>query len=102
MLPVEDGKFLNYHGITVDVAGFSDALESLKNVDIVTGYTAYDDPSTGKTYILHIGKHFGWATIMTNRYLSQPTTRANGFQVTFHYAIPAERVPMVFTILKQR
>jgi hypothetical protein len=54
MLPVEDGKFLNYHGITVDVAGFSDALESLKNVDIVTGYTAYDDPSTGKTYILHI------------------------------------------------
>jgi hypothetical protein len=30
--------------------------ESLKNVDIVTGYTAYDDPSTGKTYILHIAQ----------------------------------------------
>jgi hypothetical protein len=39
-----------------EVVGFSDALPSLQNVEIVTGYAAYDDPTTGKTYILHIAQ----------------------------------------------
>jgi hypothetical protein len=74
-------QILNYHGITVDVAGFSDALESLKNVDIVTGYTAYDDPSTGKTYILHIAQALWLGHDHDESLLCPNQLRANGFQV---------------------
>ena len=74
-------KILRYHGITVDVAGFSDALESLQNVDIVTGYTAYDDPSSGKTYILHIAQALWLGPDHDESLLCPNQLRANGFQI---------------------
>jgi hypothetical protein len=39
-----------------EVVGFSDELPSLKDVEIVTGYAAYDDLATSTTYILHIAQ----------------------------------------------
>jgi hypothetical protein len=39
-----------------EFVGFSDALPSLQNAEIVTGYATYDDPATGKTNILHIAQ----------------------------------------------
>ena len=47
---------LERSGVTCDVIGFSDKIESLSGVEIVTGYTAYDDPISGNVYILHIAQ----------------------------------------------
>ena len=46
----------------VDVTAFSEHLDTMKNVPIVTAATAYDDPGTGITYILILGKPFLWET----------------------------------------
>jgi hypothetical protein len=40
----------------VDVSAFSEHLDTLKNVPIVTAATAYDDPVSGTTYILILGQ----------------------------------------------
>jgi hypothetical protein len=40
----------------VDVSAYSEQLETLKSVPVVTAATAYDDPSDGTTYILILGQ----------------------------------------------
>lgn len=41
-----------YTGRVCDVIPFSERYEPLKNVDIVTAATAWDDPESGETVIL--------------------------------------------------
>jgi hypothetical protein len=44
----------------VDVTAFSEQLDTVRNVPIVTAATAYDDPSTGVLYILILGQAILW------------------------------------------
>ena len=47
---------LNYTRRTADVYAYDKSIEPIENVPIVCGASAYDDPKTGKTYILIINE----------------------------------------------
>ena len=52
---------LNYTRCTADVHAYDKSIQPIENVPIVCGATAYDDPKTGRTYILIIneGLYYG-------------------------------------------
>jgi hypothetical protein len=72
---------LHLNDIQCEVVGFSDALPSLHNVEIVTGYAAYDEPTTGKTYILHIAQALWLGTEHEASLICPNQLRSNGLQV---------------------
>ena len=43
---------INYITITVDIYPYDSSYTPIQNVPIISGATAYDDPSTGQTYVL--------------------------------------------------
>jgi hypothetical protein len=63
---------------TVDVSGFSEQLETLKNVPIVTAATAYDDPNTGITYILIMGQAIYMGDTLQHSLICPNQLRARG------------------------
>jgi hypothetical protein len=71
---------LHYHDIQCDVAPFSDALPSLQNIDVVTGYTAYDDPNTNKTTILVVSQALWLGPTHDESLLCPNQLRANGIE----------------------
>jgi hypothetical protein len=74
-------SILHMTDLQCEVVGFSDELPSLKDVDIVTGYAAYDDPATGKTYILHIAQALWLGHNHAASLICPNQLRSNGLRV---------------------
>jgi len=66
---------------TVDVSGFSDTLDTLRNVPIVTAATAYDNPADGTTYILILGQAIYMGDKMQYSLICPNQLRARGLIV---------------------
>jgi hypothetical protein len=62
----------------VDVSAFSESLETMKNVPIVTAATAFDDPRTGTMYILILGQDIYMGEQMQSTLICPNQLRANG------------------------
>jgi hypothetical protein len=66
---------------TVNVSAFTDSHEPLTNVPIITAATAYDEESTGTTYILILGQAIYLGNQMKNSLICPNQLRANGLVV---------------------
>ncbi len=66
---------------TVNVSAFTDTHEPLINIPIVTAATAYDEESTGTTYILILGQAIYLGNQMKNSFICPNQLRANGLIV---------------------
>jgi len=66
---------------TVNVSAFSDVHQTMDNIPIVTAAMAYDDPTTGITYILIMGQALYMGDKMKNTLLCPNQLRSNGIIV---------------------
>jgi len=65
----------------VNVSAFSEQLETMNNIPIVTAATAFDDPSTGQTKILIIGQAIYMGDKVQHTLLCPNQMRAFGLHV---------------------
>ena len=72
---------IEYTGKTCDVSPFSQAYDATKDVPIVKAVTAYDDPSTGETFILVMNQALYFGDQMENSLLCPNQMRAHGVVV---------------------
>jgi len=72
---------LEYTEQVVNVSAFSERLETVENIPIVTAATAIDNPKTGETTILVIGQAIYMGEKVQNTLLCPNQMRANGIQV---------------------
>jgi len=82
---------LEYTEQVVDVSGFSEQLETMENVPIVTAATAVDDPETGITTILIIGQAIFMGEKIKNTLLCPNQLRSFGLvvdDIPMHLAPP--------------
>jgi len=61
------------------VLGFSDQLDAIQGIEMVTGATAWDDPNTGRTYVLMAcnGSASPWTSVPYARLVSEVRQRAS-------------------------
>ena len=72
---------LEYTEQVVNVSAFSEHLDTMENIPIVTAATAYDDPQTGDTTILVIGQAIFMGDKVKNTLLCPNQMRAFGLTV---------------------
>jgi hypothetical protein len=66
---------------TVDMSGFSDSLDTLRSVPIMSAAMAYDDPADGTTYILILGQAIYMGDKMQHSLICPNQLRARGLIV---------------------
>ncbi|MFN9980072.1 MAG: hypothetical protein ACK53Y_09175, partial [bacterium] len=69
---------MEYTEQVVNVSAFSEHLDTMENIPIVTAATAYDDPQTGDTTILVIGQAIFMGDKVKNTLLCPNQMRAFG------------------------
>jgi hypothetical protein len=72
---------LEYTDEVVNVSAYSEQLETMENIPIVTAATAIDDPATGETTILVIGQAIYMGDKVQNTLLCPNQMRAFGLHV---------------------
>jgi hypothetical protein len=68
-------------GRTCTVSGFTDQLDAITNVDIVTGATAWDDPDSGETWILVMNEALWFGDAIKTTLLNPNQSRHYGIKV---------------------
>jgi len=74
-------RVLEYTEKSCDIHPFSDDYEPMKQVPIAKVATAYDDPSTGETYILIFGQALYMGQSLDHTLICPNQARANGVVV---------------------
>jgi hypothetical protein len=71
-------RFLEYYGQVVEVSGFSDTMQRLKDIPIVKAAVAYDNPQTGETVIVIINQALYFSSHLSHMLLNANQMRAYG------------------------
>jgi hypothetical protein len=74
-------RVLSHCNRTCTVSGFCEQLDAIKNVEIVTGATAWDDPDSGETWILIFHEALWFGDAIKTTLLNPDQTRAHGVKV---------------------
>ena len=69
---------LEYTRRTADVYAYDKSIKPIENVPIVSGATAWDDPTTGETYILVINEALYYGTKLDHSLINPNQIRAYG------------------------
>jgi hypothetical protein len=76
-------------GEVCDVLGFSDQLDAIQGIEIVTGATAWDDPDTGRTYVLMAGQSLWFGEKLDESLICMNQIRSRGHQT--------DKIPLQFS-----
>jgi hypothetical protein len=76
-------------GKVCDVLGFSDQLDAIQGIEIVTGATAWDDPDTRRTYVLKAGKLLWFGDKLDESLICMNQIRSRGHET--------DKIPLQFS-----
>jgi hypothetical protein len=74
-------RVLSHANRTCTMSGFCDQLDAIKNVEIVTGAAAWDDPDSGETWILIFHEALWFGDAIKTTLLNPNQARAHGVKV---------------------
>jgi hypothetical protein len=72
---------IHWTGRSCNVSAFSEHYQPMKDVEIVTGATAYDDPITGESTILIFNEALWLGELMTNSLINPNQCRVYGISI---------------------
>ena len=73
-------RILNYTGRVADVSPYDKSYPAVQGVPIVTGVTAWDEPSTGTTHLLIIHEGLYYGTHLDHSLINPNQVRHNGIE----------------------